>query len=360
MVEYVIENRFPEESEIDKLNEFLNRIWHEYNYEEGFFDLNKDLFNWYASSPLQKPEYYFICFDKQTREIIGFTMVVARQMFIDGKGPYTMIYGGMMTVDQRYQGLGIGKDLGNTMAHVTDNSDIAGWFAMIEPGSRGLATVRKMEYNNRIELWDHPKMFLRPLNVRKHIKLGNLGVLEKIGAILIEGVKAVKDPRIMPVSIDADIDQLLDLLNSYAKVYRLARCWEKKELLGYLKNPLCRGMVLKEQGRITGVAIAIVTPFFLKGEKFILAMLENCHYRDLSKPDQNLLVRSLLYQLKQEGIVAVTEFGAGYYDLAPLRANRFIGYKRRMVLYFLPVMKPDDERLKKIKENKDPIYVDIR
>lgn len=95
MVKYKIENRPLKESEIDEIIELMNQTWLKIYYNVGFYKFNRNIFDWYAKSPLQHDDFFWLAIEEDTNKIIGFAIVMPRMMMVHGSGPYFYGYGSL-------------------------------------------------------------------------------------------------------------------------------------------------------------------------------------------------------------------------------------------------------------------------
>lgn len=359
MVKYKIENRAPTETEIDEIIALMNKVWLKIYYNDGFYKFDRHFFDWYAKSPLQKPEYFWIVVEETTRKIIGFALAMPRMMMIHGTGPQLFGYGSLITVDLDYQKQGIAKAIGENAKQLAERIRINGSIAIVEAESKGLQTLNKEMKANVIPLWTHEYTYIRPLNMRDTGKYLNMKWYEQIGAKLIQGVKPISDSRIRS-SNPSDHPQILTLLNEYAHKLDFARVWNLEELQFYLSNPIIHSKVLEEGGKIKAVAHAVEVQFSVKDHLCKLAIMENMNYENIPFVDQKRLIQALIYDLKTAGVTIATDFAIGYNSPKPIAANRFIKYPRKMTFYFMPIYNPNDEIVMQVKKYAKITYIDIR
>jgi len=277
MIKYHIENRAPTENEIDEIIALMNRVWLKIYYHDGFYKFDRHLFDWYAKSPLQKSDYFWIAKEENTNRIIGFALAMPRMMMIHGTGPYLFGYGSLITVDLDCQKQGIAKAIGEQAKLVGERIQINGSIAIVEEGSKGLKTLSKDMIANVIPLWTHNHAYIRPLNMRDTGKYINMKWYEAIGAKLIQGVKPIHDPRIRNKN-PSDYPKIKDLLNEYGTKLDFARIWSLEELCFYLDNPIIHTKVFELNGEIKAVVNAVEVQFSVKDHLCKLGILENMHY----------------------------------------------------------------------------------
>lgn len=359
MVDYVIDNREPTEKELDEIIALMNKVWHKIYYDDGIYYYTKDVLDLYTKNPYQRPEHYWIAFEKNTRKIIGFALVTPWKVKIYGKGPYNLAYGSLITTDLEYQQQGIGKSIAKEISKCYDKLNFLGAITNFEVISKGIKTISKERSDCIIKLRTSEYAYIRPLNVKGRERLMNMKFYEKIGARLIQGVKPVNDSRIRPVQ-ERDLSQILSLLNEYSEKLNIARVWSEEELRMLLSNPLYRGKVIEINGEIKAILSAIIYPFEVKGVSVKIACLEDCNYEHVDMDLQKKLVRAMLYDLKQEDVAVLNDFNIGYRDLTPLRKNRFIKYPRELSSYIILSNKDKMDAVKEIKTNDETIYMEVR
>ncbi len=359
MTGYVIENRVPQGPEIDEIIELMNRVWLEVYRDEGFYRFDRNLFDWYARSSLQRNDCFWMAFAAGPRRIIGFGLVMPRMMMIRGQGPHFFAYGSLITVDPEFQRQGVAKAIWEQAGALGKSLGVKGSLAIVEEGSKGLKTLSKDLVDHMLTLWTHEHAYIRPLEVGDFGRYLNMRWYERAAAQLLQGVTAVTDPRVRDVR-PGDYDGLRTLLNGYSRTLDLARVWGLEELALYYANPIIRAKVLDVDGEIRAVVNAAVVPFSVKGRTRTIAIMENLHYERIPYADQRLLIRALLHSLKASNVAFATDFAVGYNALRPIRSNRFLRYDRKMALHFFPVADPDDEVVRDLRRHRGTAYIDVR
>lgn len=359
MVEYVIEERAPLDSEIDEIVALMNRVWLHVYRNDGFYRFDRDLFEWYANSFLRRDERFWLAIEAGSRRIIGFAIGMPRMITIHGEGPYFFGYASLITVDLKFQRQGIAKAIADRSMPTVKNLGLKGWFAVVEEGSKGLKPLPKELTDHKVPLWTHEHAYIRPLAMRDFGRYVKMKWYERMVARLLQGVAPVNDPRVRDVR-PADYPSVAALLNGYSRTLDLGRVWDLDELTRYYANPIIRGKVFEAGGMVQAVVNAAVVPFSAKGRTRKIAILENLHYERIPYPDQRLLVRALLHELKALDVACATDFAIGYNSLRPMRSNRFLKYRRKMTLYFFPIAAPDDEAVLALKRPLGTTYIDIR
>ena len=362
MIDYFIENRFPREQEIDEIIELMNKVWGKYYFEEGIWYYDRNLLDAIFKSPRQKDDFYWIVKMKDTNKIIGFALVILWEVKIYGKGPYNMIYGTFITTDSSYQKMGIGTAISKAVTEIFNKYDFMGSLVGFEDKSIAMKTMSEQRHKRMKAIRRSEIAYIRPLNVQKKGKLMDMKWYEKIGARLIQGAKKVSNPNIRSTEI-ADIDSILDLLNSYSDdTNAIARIWTKQEIRNYICNPLYRGKVYIKNNKVKAIINTYVFSFHSKGVRIKIAIIENSHYEHITLKEQKNLIKALIYDLKLEGVAAATDFAVGYRDLKPLIKNKFIKYPRKLTQYVVarPDLTLNDEPFTFIEKNKGRIYIEVQ
>ena len=360
MTDYYIENRLPKEEEIVEILELMNDVWGKYYYEEGIWRYDRNVLDLIFKSPRQESDFYWIVKLKQTHKIVGFALVILWEVMIHNKGPYSILYGTFITTDTALQKQGIGTAISKEVVEAYNRHKFIGSIFNVEETSVALKTISKERWKRMITIRSSDIAYIRPLNLQKKGKLMDMKWYEKIGAKLIQGAKKSTDPNIRPVRLQ-DIEAITLLLNSYSNTVDIARIWKEGELKTYITSPMYRGKVYLIESKVKAVISAMVYSLYSKGVIVKIAVIENSHYGHIGSKVQKELIKSLLYDLKMEGIAAAIDFGVGYRDLTPLKKNRFLSYPRKMATYMVarPDWNLDSEPFNLLKEDEEKVYIEV-
>ncbi len=359
MAKYRIENRTPTEAEIPELIDLLNRTWLTAHRRAGFCQFDRPFFDLYACSPLQREDGFWLAIHEQTHRIIGFALAMPRRVRVRGAEPQPLAYGSLITVAPEYQQGGVARAIAESARALAVKERHPGSIVIVQAGSRGLRALGPDLAREAIPVWTHEHAYIRPLGLGDFGKDLDLPWYGRLAARFLQGVKPVDEPRIRDVQPD-DLPQVLALLNDYGTRLDFARVWTGEELASYHRNPIVTGKVWVESGTVLAVVHAVRVQFGIKGKVRPLGILENLHYERLRAGQQNLLVRALLWELQQGGATLATDFAIGYTSPAPIRANRFVPYERKMTFYFLPAAGPDGDLARIVKQGLGSTYIDIR
>src|SRR5271157_1022120 len=128
MDSFHVEARRPTPEEVQEICDLFNRVWGKVYNDKGWYYYTPDVFNWYVGNPRNDPESYFIVFDDETNNIIGYFGISSFEMAINGQDSYQFGYPTMITVDLDYQSKGIGKLLGTQVKSFYERKGYIGGF----------------------------------------------------------------------------------------------------------------------------------------------------------------------------------------------------------------------------------------
>jgi hypothetical protein len=265
-------------------------------------------------------------------EIVGFLLNLPRTMALDGKTFKAALTCLLVVRKESFrQGLAqamIAEGLKRnqrlkfefTLFYLETGHRSSKLFAKLKNQGRPIERVKRMHVIGRV-------LDLPAIRRSENLKTWETAAMKLLGAH--RPPKGEAHPAVREAGPD-DADGILDLLNSIQDKVRLARVFEKEELIRELMAPpVARTMVFEKGGKVAGVIACVMVDHV--GKKVVpWAWINHVCWDDLSFSERRSFLRTFIIRASQEGCAGVVEWSKKVYPTAALYALRFVPYPRQV------------------------------
>jgi hypothetical protein len=193
-------------------------------------------------------------------------------------------------------------------------------FAKLAGAGAPIERVKRMHVIGRV-------LDLPAIQASENIKPYEVVVMKVLGAH--RPPPGEPDPAVREVRPD-DADQILRLLNSISHTVRLARVFEKQEMIQELfAPPIARTLVYEKGGQIAGV-LAYVTIDHIGRKKVPWAWINHLYWQGLDLKERLSFIKTFLIRASEDGCAGVVEWSKKAYPATALYASRFVPYPRQV------------------------------
>ena len=265
-------------------------------------------------------------------EIVGFLLNLPRRMALDGK-EYRAALSCLLVTRQEFFRQGLAQALIQeglkrnqelrfdfTLFYLETGHRSSRLFSKLRQGGFPIERVKRMHVIGRV-------LDLPALQASENVKRYEVLALRLWGGHRVPA--GASDPRVREAT-PAEADQVLALLNAHRGKVRLARVFERAEMIRELIHPpLARTLVYEKEGRVQGV-LAYVIIEHVGRKKVPWAWINHLAWDELSFRERLALVKSFLRAAFEQGCAGVVEWSKQVYPNSALYAARFVPYPRQV------------------------------
>jgi hypothetical protein len=266
----------------------------------------------------------------QGDEIVGFVLNLPRRMAMGGK-VYRAALSCLLVVRKESfrqglaqamiaEGLKRNQELKYdfTLFYLETGHRSSKLFAKLQGAGQPIEKVKRMHVIGRV-------LDLASICASENVKGYEVAAMKLLGAH--RPPTGAPDPAVREAGPD-DADQVLALLNAFQHKVRLARVFERGELIRELMAPpIARTLVYEKAGKAAG-ALAWVVIDHVGRQKVPWAWINHVAWDALSFSERRGLLRSFLLRATEQGCAGVVEWSKSVYPMAALYASRFVPYPR--------------------------------
>jgi hypothetical protein len=268
----------------------------------------------------------------QGDEIVGFLLNLPRKMALDGK-TYAAALTCLLVVRQEAFRQGVAQAM--IQEGLKRNGELGFDFVLfyLETGHRSSRLFAKLQAAGQpLERVKRMHVIARVLDLPALKRSENVKAYEELAMRLLGAHRPPADPgdpRVRPATPE-DADALLALMNAHAGKVRLARVFERAELVRELIHPpLAHTLVYEKAGAVAG-ALAYAIVEHVGREKVPWAWINHVAWDGLAWKERRSLLASFLAHVHAAGCAGAVEWSKRCYPAAALYAGRFVPYPRRV------------------------------
>lgn len=316
------------DGDAEALEKMAHTAWRDEYEIDSYPNLYRPDYLAYLMRNLDDPRLAMAAY--QDGEIVGFLLNLPRTMALDGR-EYRAALSCLLVVRKQAFRQGVAKALVEeglrrnrelkldfTLFYLETGHRSSKLFAMLQSRGRPIFQVKRMHVIGRV-------LDLDRIRASENVKGWEVAVMKLLRAH--RPPSDGPDPAVREASPD-DADQILALLNAHQGRVRLARVYEREEMVRELFSPpLARTLVYEQNGRIAGVLAFVVIDHV--GRRAVpWAWINHLAWNDLWFGERRSFIRTFLRIAGEAGCAGVVEWSKNVYPTAALYAARFVPYPR--------------------------------
>ncbi len=327
----------PFRGDLEALEKMAHQAWREEYGQASFPNLYRPEFVRYLIRIAADPKHFVAAYKGET--IVAFLANLPRSFYYKGK-IYRAILSCLLVSKREYARQGLAQAIIREALRI--NQEITRYdFALLylEQGHRSSQLIEKLknEGNNLVFL-KKMRVLGRILDLDKATYSEGLKIWEKTIIKLWGGHKIPSGKLASEFYLDslnpAELNQAMNLLNSYTEKTDLARLWvNQSEVDRELNYPgVSNTLSIKRDGQLVGL-LNYLEHEHLGQATERWAWLNHLYLDSLKAEEKVRVIKSFLKYLFERGIIGVIEWNKGYYSQGFLYRSRFFPYFRYVNLY---------------------------
>ncbi len=314
------------------LERMAHAAWRDEYEVDSYPNLYRPDYLKYLMQPVDDPRLAIAAYAGD--EIVGFLLNLPRVMQMDGQS-YRAALTCLMVVRKRFFRQGLAQRMITealtrnqelkfdfTLFYLETGHASSKLFAKLQAAGMPISRLKRMHVIARV-------LDLPAVKASENVVWYEQAALKALGAGAAPRPHA--DPNVREATPE-DADAILALLNDHVNKVRLARVFEKDEMLRELIHPPhARALVYEKGGAVAGVLAWSCVDHM--GRKTVpWAWINHVAWDALSFSERRSLVKCFLHRAHQDGHAGVVEWSKNCYPTAALYASRFVPYPRQIDL----------------------------
>jgi hypothetical protein len=310
------------------LERMAHTAWRDEYHIDSYPNLYRPDYLAYLMSGVSDPRLAIAAY--RGDEIVGFILNLPRNMAMGGK-VYRAALSCLLVVRKESFRQGLAQAMIQEGLKLNESLKFDFTLFYLETGHRSSKLFAKLKDLGRpIELVKKMHVIGRVLDLPAIRASENVKAYEVMAMKILRAHRppaGAPDPAVREAD-PRDADRILELMNAFQKKVKLARVFDRAELIRELMAPpIARTLVFEKQGRIEA-ALAWVVIEHVGRQKVPWAWINHVAWDRLSFSERRALLRAFLIEARAQGCAGVVEWSKNVYPVAALYAERFVPYPR--------------------------------